>query len=105
MQIAHPELAHGYIDVLLVEQCIFRNLQRNAGRLGVSIETLPMQKVCRHPVMILCEHVGQRTPEIPEKTIADLRTLDYAAGEDRQIRGWIVTAALLKFRDHIVGPV
>ncbi len=105
MQRVHPELAHRDVDLALVEQRVFENLQRHAGRFGISAQALAVQQFGQQAEMVVGEHVGQRAAKIPQEPVADCGALHHAAGQCRQIRCRIVTAALAEFRNHIVGPI
>ena len=105
MQGVYPEFAHRNFDFAFVQQRVFDHFHRHAGRFGVDADAVLVQQFGHRAVMIFREHVGQRAAEIPQETIADFGAVDHAAGERRQVRRRIVTAARLKLGDHVVRPV
>src|SRR4029434_4947599 len=96
MQVARPELAHRNVQMLLVQERVFRNLERHPRRFAIASDSLLAQKLRRNFVMVVGKHVGQRASKVPEKTIANLRTDHHAASECRQIWSGVVATPPLK---------
>ncbi len=70
---------------------------------------MPIPRWCsnlgQRAIVVIRKHVGERAAKIPQKSIAHISAFHNAASKHWQIGPRIVTASLLKFAQHFVGPV
>ena len=57
------------------------------------------------PGVVFEEHIANRLPQVPEKSIGNLDAIDDAAGVDGEVAVQIVAAAFAEFLAHARRPV